>query len=84
MLYKLLNFNVPKVVKYIYICDEVIPYFQTKYTIPILEDLDIYEELSKNCVLIDRDCTICSNLVLNFYNVEENLNFYQLATDIFD
>jgi hypothetical protein len=52
MLYRSLNFNVPKVVKYVYIRLE----------------LDSYEELSKNCVLIDRDYKFCGILVLNFYS----------------
>jgi hypothetical protein len=68
MLYRSLNFNVPKVVKYVYIRLEVVPYFETKCTIPTLEDLDSYEELSKNCVLIDRDYKFCGILVLNFYS----------------
>jgi Na+-translocating ferredoxin:NAD+ oxidoreductase RnfC subunit len=79
-----LNFNVPRIVKYIYICDEVVPYSQTKHTIPTLEDLDSYEELTKNYVLVDIDCRICGILVLNFYSTEENLIFYQQAADIFE
>jgi hypothetical protein len=75
MLYRLLNFNVPRVVKYIYICNEVVLYSQTKYTILTLEDLDNYEKLLKNCVLVNRDSKICCILVLNFYSAEENLIF---------
>jgi hypothetical protein len=84
MLYRSLNFNVPRVVKYVYICDKVVLYSETECTIPTLKDLDSYEELSKNCVLVDRDCRICSILVLNFYSVEENLIFYQHAANIFE
>jgi hypothetical protein len=76
-LYRKSKKNIPKIVKFVYICKEQAPYNEIKGALPT--NLDGYEHVYKNCVLIDNLCTIQTILCHRFYN-NDNARFFFFKT----
>jgi hypothetical protein len=72
-LYRKAKINIPKKIKFVYVCQEQVPYNEVKGTLP--SNLDGYECLYKNCVLINNLCTIHAILCHRFYD-NENANLF--------